>query len=134
MDASARALQKAMKDFENYECDNQLSLDDLYPKTCCGVVPWLRKTKVFMDGREEEQLWIMHYICPLCKKVPVDNTGWTIRSKGTAEVAAAEALKVWNDPNIKHENRLYKPDEKLSVPWDRVEEFKEMYGESIDYR
>ena len=91
-----------MKPFENYECEGQMSLDEIYPKPCCGLTPWLHKSKCWMDGREDiAQLWLMHYVCPKCLKSPVDKDGWIIRTRGTFEEAKAVALQKWNDPNIK---------------------------------
>ena len=55
--------------FENYECDGQLSFDDLYPKQCCGLNPWLHKTKCWMNGRDDlEQEWLMYYIARSAKR------------------------------------------------------------------
>ena len=81
--------------FENYECDEQMSIFDLYPNQCCGVIPWLHQTKCWMDGRDDiPQRWIMYYQCPKCGKVPIESDHWTIRSSGTFKEAAQGALKV----------------------------------------
>lgn len=110
--------------FENYECDGQMSLDDLYPNQCCGVKPWLHITKCWMDGRIDiPQRYVMYYICPKCKKHVVDEFDWTVRSSGTYEEAAWGACKVWNNPEAK-----FKQDDRLYVAWHDREIFEKMYG------
>ena len=117
--------------FENYECDGQLSFDDLYPKQCCGLNPWLHKTKCWIDGRDDlEQEWIMYYICPKCKKTAVDDFGWTIRSSGTYEQAKASALERWNDPKSRFDSHMFSEGEKLHIPYDEQAEFLRMYGDA----
>lgn len=117
--------------FENYECDGQLSFDDLYPKQCCGLNPWLHKTRCWMDGREDlEQEWLMYYICPKCKKTAVDAHGWTIRSGGTYEQAKASALETWNDPKSKFDSHMFSEGEKLRIPFDEQKEFLRTYGDA----
>lgn len=86
-----------MKDFENYECEGQIDLFDIYPKSCCGVVPWLHKTKCCKWSDDKPQKWLMYFICPKCYKRAVDNDGWPVRSHGTFEEAKANAIAVWND-------------------------------------
>lgn len=123
-----------MKDFENYECEGQMSLDEMYPKPCCGLTPWLHKSKCWMDGREDiAQLWLMHYVCPKCLKAPVDKDGWIIRTRGTFEEAKAEALKKWNDPNIKKDCHLKETENQLRITIAEINEWEQLYGDKVDY-
>lgn len=118
--------------FENYECDGQLSLDDLYPKPCCGLTPWLHKSKCWMDGRTDiPQIWMMYYICPKCMDEPVDNLGWTIHARGSYEEAAAEAVKIWNHSRHEgHKKRMY---DHVFIAVGEIEEWERLYGDAVDY-
>lgn len=119
---------------DNYECEGQMSLMDLYPEQCCGVVPWLHKSRCWMDGREDTpQLWMMYYVCPICQKAPIDKDGWTIRSRGTFDDAAAEALKIWNDPNTKKDCHLKEAEQQLRITISEREEWERLYGDKVDY-
>ena len=115
-----------MKDFENYVCEGQMSLFDIYPKPCCGVEPWLELSKCVRWDETQPQKYHANYICPVCFKEPVDLLGWPMFAYGELEEASAEALRVWNDSTIKR-----KRISDLHVPWHDVEKFKEKYGEKV---
>lgn len=83
---------------DNYKCDGQITLFDIYPNECCGVVPWLHKTKCYMGGIEQTQQWMAYLVCPKCFKRAIDKDGWTIYSHGTIEEARQKAITIWNDP------------------------------------
>lgn len=107
--------------FDNYECDNQLSLFDIAPKPCCGISPWLHITKCFHTNSETEQTFQMYYICPRCLKVPTDGTEWTARSYGSYKKAAADALNNWNNP------KGTKFNDDLSIFCTEMEKFENQY-------
>lgn len=110
------------------EIEGQLTLTELYPNTCCGLVPWLRYTACCKWHEDQKQEYLMYYICPNCFKEPCDSTGWIIRSKGSFEDAKAKALAVWNNPEttFKHDK-----DDCLHITSNRVEEFETKYGVKI---
>lgn len=119
-----------MAGFDNYVCDGQMELDDIYPKTCCGLVPWLHKTRCCRWSEDKPQKWMVYYICPKCYKRAVDETGWAIFSHGTFEEAKADALAIWNDPNIKKEvcEVTKKQGFNLQIALKEPEEWEQLYG------
>lgn len=125
-----------MKNFENYECEGQMELFDIYPKTCCGLIPWLHKTKCCRWNEDAPQHWMLNYICPKCFKRPVDETGWPIESYGTYEEAKEQARDVWNDPNIKHEvcevTKQFGIRLHIGFGLNEPEEWESIYGVSLN--
>lgn len=115
-----------MKDFGNYECEGQMSLFDMYPKPCCGVVPWLELHKCYQPDTTKPPCYRANYICPVCFKEPVDSIGWMLEGYGELEKAKQEALEYWNDPKNKR-----KKISDLHVPWHDIERFKGQYGEKV---
>lgn len=88
------------------ENDGQYTLTDYleqYPKECCGVVPWLVKTKCVRWDASHIQSYIFYYQCPICNKVPCDGTEWILRAHGYYKDAQKKAIKYWNNPiSTKH--------------------------------
>lgn len=123
-----------MKDFENYECDGQMELFDIYPKSCCGVVPWLHKTKCYRPDEEKPQAWQVYYICPKCYKRAVDSDGWAIYSRGSLEDAKQKAVAIWNDPQTVFEicNVAQEYGIRLSRGYGEFEEWAELYNVDME--
>ena len=123
-----------MKDFENYECDGQMELSDIYPKTCCGFVPWLEKTKCCRWNEDAPQHWMLEYICPKCFKQAVDDTGWPLHGYGTFDEAKEQARAFWNDPKNRHEvcEVTKQCGIHLSISLEEPEEWEKLYGVDLD--
>lgn len=123
-----------MKDFDNYECDGQMEFADLYPKTCCGLIPWLEKSKCCRWNDDQPQKWLLNYICPKCFKRAVDDTGWPLEGHGTFEEAKAQALAFWNDPNNRHEVCEVAKELGISlhISLGEVEEWEKLYEVDLD--
>lgn len=123
-----------MKDFDNYECEGQMELFDIYLKSCCGVIPWLYKTKCCRWDESKPQKWLMYYICPKCYKRPVDSTKWGIHSYGTFEEAKENARQVWNDPQTEFEvcEVIKEFGFHLSISENEPEEWEKLYGVSLE--
>ena len=126
-----------MKDpFENYECDGQITLDEYYnstfPKTCCGVTPWLAKTKCCHWDNSKPQTYMMYYICPKCMKTAVDDTGWIKYRNGTYEEASQKALADWNNPDATFEVKDFNANSYVHVSFDEYELWEKLYGQSYE--
>lgn len=122
---------------DNYECEGQMELTDWLkeldskePCKCCGVTPWLVKTKCCHWDNSTPQMYMMHYQCPKCLKVAADNTGWTIYSHGMYEDAAADALKAWNDPKAIFKVNEYP--QYVHASFGEYEDFEKLYGISYE--
>lgn len=118
-----------MKDFENYECEGQISIFDIYPKQCCGVEPWLELSTCVRWNPEKPLKFHANYICPVCLKQPIDEINWPIRSYGELAEATEEALRVWNDNKVKKIHKDYV--EGIFLILDDIEKFKKKYGDKV---
>ena len=128
--------------FDDYECENQITLNDWVteleskePKKCCGVTPWLHKSKCVQWDVSKPQHYLMHYICPKCGKVAVDNIRWPIRGHGIYEDAAKQALSAWNRPDAVFEIKDFnnpKNGEYINIFLDEKEEWFKLYGQTYD--
>lgn len=122
--------KKNKKDPFDYICDGQMSIDewlnDTFPKQCCGVTPWLHKTKCCKWDPAKPQEYTMYYVCPICLKAPVDETGWTKYRHGTYDKAKKQALADWNDPEAKFEAKEYLNYVHCSIS--DYEEWEKLYG------
>jgi hypothetical protein len=107
-----------MGKFDDYQCEGQITMDewfnDTFPKECCGVVPWLKKSRCVQWNVSKPRHYKMNYICPKCGKIAVDETGWPREGYGTFEEAAMQALKVWNDPDAVFEIKDYNDPKKYA--------------------
>jgi len=131
--------------FNNYECDGQITIDDWMaelnskePKRCCGVIPWLHKSRCVQWDASKPRHYMMNYICPKCGKVAIDNIGWPITGYGIYEDAAKQALKAWNNPDAVFEIKDYndpKMGGHISIYLDEEDEWFELYGQHYkDYK
>ena len=134
-----------MKEFENYECDGQITLEEYMeylssttPKKCCGVTPWLHKSKCCHWDANKPQMYMLHYVCPKCGKTAVDETGWIKYRHGTYEKASQKALEDWNNPETVFEIKEFndpKNGNYVMCSLDEREEFEKLYGISYeDYK
>ncbi|MBR5636516.1 MAG: hypothetical protein IKW81_06265 [Pseudobutyrivibrio sp.] len=108
------------------------------PKQCCGVTPWLRKSRCCRWNEENPQMYLMYYICPKCGKTVVDETGWVKNRHGTYEEASQKALEDWNNPETVFEIKEFndpKNGNYVMCSLDEREEFEKLYGISYeDYK
>lgn len=131
-----------MKDFENYECDGQITLEEYMeylnsttPKKCCGVTPWLHTTKCCHWDASKPQNYMMYYICPMCGKTVIDEIGWIKYRHGTYEKASKQALEDWNNPKSRFEIKEFKDPKNgnyVNCSSDEREEFEKLYGISYE--
>ena len=108
------------------------------PKKCCGVTPWLDRSKCVQWDANKPQHYMMRYICPKCGKMAVDNIGWPIRGYGVYEDAAQQALMAWNSPDAVFEIKDYYDPKKggyITINLDEEAEWFNLYGQSYqDYK
>lgn len=154
-----------MKDLGNYVCDGQMDIFDYMqqleetvtetvtpeeeykesvsepiaavsePKKCCGVTPWLKKSRCVQWDSNKPRHYMMAYICPKCGKIAVDNTGWPRYGYGTFEDAAGQALEIWNDKNAVFEIKDYnnpKNNNYIQILYGEEDEWEKLYGQKYD--
>ncbi|MBQ7429281.1 MAG: hypothetical protein IJV29_06400 [Butyrivibrio sp.] len=125
-----------------YECEGQITLDEYFnnsfPKMCCGVTPWLDKSRCVQWDISKPRRYMMKYICPKCGKVAIDEIGWPITGYGTYEEASKQALEVWNNPNSTFEIKDYNDPKKggyINIYFDEEDDWFKLYGQTYeDYK
>lgn len=108
------------------------------PKKCCGVTPWLKKSRCVQWDSNKPRHYMMAYICPKCGKIAVDNTGWPRYGYGTFEDAAGQALEIWNDKHAVFEIKDYNNplnNNYIQILYGEEDEWEKLYGQKYeDYK